>query len=46
VAAALADQPELRQSTEQWRADLRALANEPERLGSRNRSARASTSWT
>jgi hypothetical protein len=29
----VADEPELRQSTEQWRADLRALANEPERLG-------------
>ena len=33
VDAALADQPELRQSAEEWRADLGALANEHERFG-------------
>jgi hypothetical protein len=33
VDAALADEPELRQSAEEWRGDLGALANEHERFG-------------
>jgi hypothetical protein len=33
VDAALADEPELRQSLEEWSADLRALANQHEDLG-------------
>jgi hypothetical protein len=33
VDAALADKPELRQSTEQRRADLGALANQHQRVG-------------
>jgi hypothetical protein len=44
--AARADEPELRQSTEEWRADLGALANEHERFGRAQSLGERVDSWT